>query len=289
MTTASWLQLIVFAALLIGLTPVLGGYMVDGLHWGVPAMFTVSAVLSVGTAVLVAFGSREVRPDVIPTGRSLTLAFGALRGVLGDRPTRRIFGIFFIAFLANQLTRPYIPVLVAHVNGQVGEASAIGIVAGGAGLVGALFGPFGGVLGDRIGYRWVLVGALGGSGVAALLMPFAAALPILALVTLALSGMYAVVAPMVFALLGTEVGPERRSQTLNLVYLPLYLGGIVGPVVASQVVRIDLTAPFVVAALVFGAGSLAVGIQARRGGGAVATSSSLSDLEAEGIAGTQIG
>jgi MFS family permease len=269
--------------------PVLGGFIIDGLHWGVPAMFTVSAGLSVGTALLVWLGSREVRPEVIPTGGSIRLAFGALRDVLGDNPTRRIFGIFFIAFLANQLTRPYIPVLVAHVNGPIGEASAIGIVAGGAGLIGALFGPLGGVLGDRIGYRWVLVAALGGSGVAALLMPLATSVPVLALVTLALSGMYAVVAPMVFALLGTEVGPERRSQTLNLVYLPLYLGGIVGPVVASQVVRIDLTAPFVVAAFVFAAGSLAVAIQARRIGGTVARPSNLPELEAEGIVETQIG
>ncbi len=34
---------------------------------------------------------------------------------------------------------------------------------------------------------------------------------------------------MVFSLLATEVPPERRSATLNLVFLPLYVAGIVGP------------------------------------------------------------
>ncbi len=34
---------------------------------------------------------------------------------------------------------------------------------------------------------------------------------------------------MVFSLLATEVPPERRSATLNLVYLPLYIAGIIGP------------------------------------------------------------
>ncbi|HTC85108.1 MAG TPA: MFS transporter, partial [Candidatus Acidoferrum sp.] len=189
--------------------PVLGGVVIDRLGWGLPAVFTISAGLSIGTALLVGLGSREVRPEVVPTGGTIRLAFGALRGVLGDPPTRRIFGIFFIAFLANQIARPYIPVLVSQVNGPVDEASAVGLVAGSAALVGALIAPVGGWLGDRVGYRWVLVGALFGAGIASLLMPLAPSLPLLAVVAFALAAAYAVVAPMVFSMLGTEVGPER--------------------------------------------------------------------------------
>ena len=48
--------------------PVLGGIIVDRLGWGIPAIFTVSAGLSIGTALLVGLGSREVRPEVVPTG-----------------------------------------------------------------------------------------------------------------------------------------------------------------------------------------------------------------------------
>ena len=47
-------------------------------------------------------------------------------------------------------------------------------------------------------------------------------------------------------MLGTEVARERRSQTLNLVYLPLYFAGIVGPAVGSVVatgVAADVLAP----------------------------------------------
>ena len=244
--------------------PVLGGIIIDRLGWGIPAVFTVSAGLSVAIAVLIAVGSREVRPEVVPSGPLLRLAFGALRGVASDLPTRRIFGIFFVAFLANQMTRAYIPVLVSHANGPVDEASAIGLVTGTAALVGALFAPLGGWLGDRIGYRWVLVGYLVGSGVAVLGMPLAPSVPLLALVAVAVAALYATVAPMVFALLGTEVPPERRSQTLNLVYLPLYLGGIVGPVVASLVVTFGIAAPFIVGAIVFVIGGVLVATQARR-------------------------
>jgi hypothetical protein len=44
-------------------------------------VFALSAVLSLGTVLLVTFGSR-VRPEVVPEGRVLTLAFGAIRACL---------------------------------------------------------------------------------------------------------------------------------------------------------------------------------------------------------------
>jgi MFS family permease len=278
--------------------PVIGAIVVDSLGWGLPAVFAISAALSVGTAILVTFGSVEVRPEVVPTGRSVDLAFGALRGVFGDRATRRIFAIFFVSFLAQQITRPYIPVLVAEVNGPIDEASAIGLVIGAAALVGALFAPVGGWLGDRIGYRWVLLVALVGSGIASLLLTVAPTVLSLAAVALGLAALYAVVAPMIFAMLATEVGPERRSQTLNLVYLPLYFGGIVGPILASQVVKLGLTAPFVLAAIVYLVGGVAVGIQAVRMRSAARDSTApgeghdtddVARIEAEGVAETRIG
>jgi len=77
----------------------------------------------------------------------------------------------------------------------------------------------------------VLVGALIAGGIALGFMPSLApsagvtALAILAVVVAA-SG--AIVNSMVFGLLATEVPAERRSQTLNLVYLPLYAAGIIG-------------------------------------------------------------
>ena len=45
------------------------GILIDGLGWSLPAVFWLSAALSVGTALLVTFGSREVRPVVVPQGR----------------------------------------------------------------------------------------------------------------------------------------------------------------------------------------------------------------------------
>jgi len=244
--------------------PVTAGILVDGLGWTLPWVFASSAVLSVGTALLVALGSREIRPEVVPTGRIVNLAFGALRGVLADPAVRRIFVIFGVSFLATQMSRPYIPIVVEQlVATGPGLASAIGLVAGTAALVGGIMSPLGGVIGDRVGFRPVLVAALGGAGVVLLLMPFVPSVAALALLAVVLGAATSTVSAMVFGLLATEVPAERRSATLNLVYLPLYAAGIVGPAVGAVVATAGgVPGPFILGGVVLIVG--AAGILARR-------------------------
>jgi DHA1 family multidrug resistance protein-like MFS transporter len=252
--------------------PALAGILIDRLFWSLPAVFWLSAALSVGTALIVALGSKEVRPEVVPTGRTLDLAFGAVRGVLGDPIVRRIFLIFGVSFLATQMTRPYLPVLVEGLAGTgPGLASAIALVMGTAALVGGLISPLGGVLGDRIGFRSVLVGALASGGVALLLMPFVPSVAALAAVAVLSGVATATVSAMVFGLLAVEVPSERRSATLNLVYLPLYAAGILGPAAGAGVVTVTgLAGPFVVAAVVFIAGAIVIALRPWRGRAIVA-------------------
>jgi DHA1 family multidrug resistance protein-like MFS transporter len=243
--------------------PVLAGILIDGLGFSLPAVFTVSAILSVGTALLVALGTHEIRPEVVPTGRVLSLAFGALQGALSDRTVRRIFLIFGVSYLATQMSRPYIPVLVEGLAGTgAGLASAIGLVAGTAALVGAVGSPLGGMLGDRIGFRPVLVASLGAAGIVLVLMPIMPTVPTLALVAVVLGAATATVSAMVFGLLATEVPPERRSATLNLVYLPLYAAGIAGPAIGAGVAAMGgAAAPFVVGGGIFLAGALLIAVR----------------------------
>ncbi len=243
--------------------PILAGVLIDQAGWSISGVFALSAVLSLGTAALVGFGSREVRPEVIPQGRVLQLAFGAVRGVISDRAVRRIFVIFGTAFLANQMSRPYLPVLVETVHPPgPGLASAIGLVAGTAALAGALLAPLAGALGDRVGFRRVLIGALLVGGVALASMPAIATIggvAGLAALAVLVSAAAATTNTMVVGLLATEVPVERRSQTLNLVYLPLYAAGIIGPAIGGIVSsQAGVSAPFVVGGLVFLLGAVAV-------------------------------
>jgi DHA1 family tetracycline resistance protein-like MFS transporter len=123
--------------------------------------------------------------------------------------------------------------------------------------------PLGGVIGDRIGFRPVLVTALAGAGAVVLLMPFAPSVASLALLAVVLGASTSTVTAMVFGLLATEIPSARRSATLNLVYLPLYAAGIVGPAVGAAVATGGgVAGPFLVAGVVLVLG--AAGILVRR-------------------------
>jgi MFS family permease len=245
--------------------PALGGFLIDALGWSISGVFWLSAVLSIVTALVITFGSREVRPEVVPVGRVVDLAFGAVRGVLVDKAVRRVFVIYGVAFLANQMSRPYQPVIVEELVGPgPGLASAIGFVAGTAALIGAVASPLGGVLGDRLGFRPVLVVSLLGGGVALLAAPVAPGVETLALSVVLFTAFNGTVGAMVFGLLATTVPPERRSATLNLVYLPLYAAGVVGPAAGAAVASVAGAAgPFWLGAGVFLAGAIVVWLRVR--------------------------
>src|SRR6478672_10124561 len=228
--------------------PALAGLLIDGAGWSVSSVFWLSAVLSIGTAMLVGFGS------------------GAIRAVISDPAVRRVFIIFGLSFLASQMTRPFQPVLVEHLVGTgPGLASSIALVMGTAALAGALVSPAGGMLSDRIGFRPILTAALAGAGAVLLLMPLVSSLFALAGLAVVLAAATSTVNAMVFGVLATEVPPERRSTTLNLVYLPLYGAGVVGPAIGGGIASAGgAAAPFAVAGLGLLAGALAIWSRRRR-------------------------
>jgi DHA1 family multidrug resistance protein-like MFS transporter len=245
--------------------PALGGFLIDGLGFSISGMFWVSSGLSVLTAAIVWFLSREVRPEVVPVGRVLDLAYGAVRGVLRDPTVRRIFAIYGVAFLANQMSRPYQPIVVESLFGTgPGLASAIGFVVGTAALAVGVASPLGGVLGDRFGFRPVLVVSLAGGAAALFAVTVAPGLEVLALAFLAFGAFNGTVGAMVFSLLATEVPAERRSATLNLVYLPLYAAGIIGPAIGAGVATAaGVDGPFLLGGAVFLVAAVVVALRVR--------------------------
>jgi MFS family permease len=159
-------------------------------------------------------------------------------------------------------------------------------VAGCAALAGALLAPAAGALGERIGFRPVLIGALLAGGVALALMPTVApriGIGGAAAIAIVVAACISTTSSMVFGLLATEVPPERRSQTLNLVYLPLYAAGIIGPALGAVVSSAaGLSAPFMVGGAAFVLGAVLV-LRLRRGaagGGHVGVPVVLPDGEA---------
>ena len=241
--------------------PWMGGIMIGVAGLPVSSVYWLAAALSIAVALLLAFGSREVRPEIVPQGSVRSLAYGAVRGVLDDPTVRRLFLVFGLAFFARQIANPFLPLLVERVVGQgTGLAGAIGLVTGTAALVGGLASPVAGPLGDRFGFRPVLAVAFAGGALGLLLMPAMPTVGALAIVVVGWSACVAAVSAMVFGLLAVEVSPERRSATLNLVYLPLYVAGIVGPSIGAALVGSGLATVFAAGGGLLAAGSVAVGV-----------------------------
>lgn len=240
--------------------PAIAGFMIDGLGLSLTAVFWSSAALSAGIVALLLLATAEVRPEVVPTGRVLALARAALLGVLADPTVRRLFVIFGVAILANQMYRPFLPILVEEIFGQgAGLASAIALVTGTAALVGALVSPISGPIGDRVGFRPVLATSLVAAGVTVGVMPLASGLLVLAGLAAAYSAFQAAIQAMMFGLIATEAPAERRSATLNLVLLPLYVAGIIGPSVGALVTSVaGLDGVFPAAGLVFVIGGVVI-------------------------------
>lgn len=242
-----------------GAGPAIGAFMLDHLHLGSSAVFGLAALLSVVVALMLALWSREVRPEVVPTGSLMRLAFGAVRGVMADPIVRWLFAVYGLMFVGRSMTTQYMALLIHDVElTPLLVAGSIGLL-GIATIVGAGLSPVGGWIADRVGFRPVLVVAIGGIAISFAALPLAPNVTWLAVAYSFAIAFQAVVGAMVSGLLATEVPSERRSATLNLVYLPLYLGGIAGPAIGANVVTAGLRTVFFAAAVVL-VGSLVVAI-----------------------------
>ena len=243
-----------------GAGPALGAVMIDALHMTSGSVFAVAAIMSAAVALMLAVGSSEVRPEVVPQGSVLRLAFGAVRGVLSDRIVRWLFLIYGIVFLGRQMSTQYLALLVHDVEHTPLEvAGSVGLVLGVATIVGAALSPLGGWIADRVGFRTVMVVSMGGLALSFAGLPLAPTAAWMAVAYALAIAFQATIGAMVSGLIATEVPAERRSATLNLVFLPLYLGGIAGPALGSTVVGTGLRSVFYLAALVL-AGGLVVAI-----------------------------
>ena len=231
--------------------PALGGLLLDHFHTSIAAVYALSSALSGASAAMLTVGLREIRPAVVPREPTLVLAYGAIRGVFTDAAARRLFGLFGLALVARMMSGPFLPLAVGRLTGGgTGVASAIALVVGAAALVGGLISPGAGALGDRVGFHPVLVASLLGAGVALAAVPSAQNLYSLAAASAGIAAFNAGASAMVFALLAVQVPQDRRSATLNLVYLPLYLAGIVGPAIGALIVTAGLSVVFYAAAFV---------------------------------------
>ncbi|HEY2597867.1 MAG TPA: MFS transporter [Candidatus Dormibacteraeota bacterium] len=220
------------------LGPTVGGWLVDHRVLDLHSLFALDAALSLTAGVILLALAREGSRRPAPAGSAMSLALAALRMALTGRTTLIVFGVFGLAYFAQQIANPFLPLLVIRlIGGTAGAAGQIGIVFGASALLGALLSPLAGAAGDRYGFRPLLAGAcvLAAASLAGLAL--APNLLWLTVGAVALGAATATAISMVFALLATAVPEERRATTLNLVLLPIYFSSVAGAIVGAILVR----------------------------------------------------
>jgi MFS transporter, DHA1 family, multidrug resistance protein len=209
--------------------PIVGGLVLGTMHWPTRHLYLLDSGLSLFAACLLLFSHSEQR-----VGGTKETVWQSIRSTFSQRMVWVVFVLYFLFMTARQLVNPYLPLFLHQLTTPFqSEEVSIGIILGGAALVGAIVSTFIGGFGDRYGFARVMM--------------VTGSTAILALIALAFTeswawftgelmvyyaGFNGTVA-MIFALLTTQLTGKTRTTALNLIYVPLYVGGILGPVIGS--------------------------------------------------------
>ena len=222
-----------------------GGFIVS--QFGVHFLFGVDAAIAGLIAVVLTLFYRDVFVPK-PTPHVMIMLRDALRAVIDSPVASTIFLVSFVSSAAYFFSFSYLPVRIGEIVGVAASATAIGITQGVAGAT-TLFGSaFLGLFADRIGHRRLLVALM--LIVALLWLPMYAAQTILGvtLVWAAFNAFSPSVSSLMFTIISLNVPAEKRGSVLSMIYLPMNLAFVVGPITASFVAQVQVRDVFLVSA-----------------------------------------
>lgn len=254
-TALGLIQMSTFAGNAIG--PSLGGFTAD--HLGYRAGFALSGGLFIAAGVITVFFVKE---KFVPPPRGASAA--GLRGIVSDIRTRgrdrRLLIMMVVLFSAQfgvSVVQPMLPLYVQFIDPTQSTATVTGIIFTVAGVVAAVSSVVWGRLGDRIGYRRLLIAMALGAGL--IYIPQALVMSVVQLI--ALRGVLGIfdggLLPSANALIaaqGSTDKPGERSShgtTYGLVNLANGLGFAFGPLTGGIIAAtFGLRNVFVVTAVI---------------------------------------
>jgi MFS family permease len=170
----------------------------------------------------------------------LRMAVTSVRVSFQAGRVRTIFIALFFLYAGWMLVYSYLPVVVTRLYHGLNPASAIGYVLGGGGILAMLISPLFGSLADRFGY-WRILTSGAAVEVVLWLIPFwTRSLIPFAIAACAASGLAAAVFSISFNVLSTSAPASIRGRVMSFAYLPVNLGFSMGPMLGSQLVKLDL-------------------------------------------------
>ncbi|MDE3087879.1 MAG: MFS transporter [Chloroflexota bacterium] len=222
-----------------------GGFLVSqyGVHW----LFGIDAAVAALIAVVLTAFYRDVFVPK-PTPHVAVMLRDALRAVIDSPVASTIFLVSFVSSAAFFFSFSYLPVRIGEIVGAAASATAIGITQGVAGATTLIGSAFLGLFADRIGHRRLLVALM--LVVSLLWLPMYAAQGILGLtlVWAAFNAFSPSVSSLMFTIISLNVPAEKRGSVLSMIYLPMNLAFVVGPITASFVAQVEVRDVFLVSA-----------------------------------------
>ena len=241
--------------------PLIGGPIVD--HYGFRTLMWVDVVLMIIVVLSLSLGYydsyRGKSKDSIwhMAGDSIRVSFQAGR-------LRTLFFAFFLLYAGWMLVYSYLPVVISSLYTGSNPASTIGYVLGAGGVLAMILAPTFGALADRYGHwRILMIGAA--LETILWLVPFwTRSLIPFAVIVCVISGIAAAVFSISFNVLSSSAADNIRGRVMSFAYLPVNVGYSFGPLLASQLVKLNLFYIFPTAFLFTGLGLFVLNIARRQ-------------------------
>jgi MFS transporter, DHA1 family, multidrug resistance protein len=238
-TALGLIQMSSFAGNAVG--PSLGGFTAD--HFGYRPSFIVSGGLFIAAGILTILFVTE---KFVPPPPDQTK--GGLRGIFRDIRTRGrdrqllvMMVVLFSAQFGVNVVQPMLPLFVQYIDPAESAATVTGVIFTVAGVVAAVSSLIWGRLGDRIGYRRLLIGMALGAGL--IYIPQALVVNVLQLIVL--RGVLGIfdggLLPSANALIASSTPADQRTArashgtTYGLVYLANGMGFALGPLAGGLI------------------------------------------------------
>ena len=231
--------------------PLIGGPIVD--RWGFRALMWVDVALMIIVVLSLSLGyfdsyRGESRDSIWRmAGDSIRVSFQAGR-------LRTLFIAFFLLYAGWMMVYSYLPVVITSLYKGDNPASMIGYILGAGGILAMILSPIVGSMADRFGYWRILMSGAALETVLWLVPFWTRSLVPFAIIACVISGIAAAVFSISFNVLSSSASADIRGRVMSFAYLPVNLGFSFGPLLASQLVKLDLFYIFPAAFLFTGLG-----------------------------------
>ncbi|HSF81404.1 MAG TPA: MFS transporter [Anaerolineales bacterium] len=240
--------------------PLIGGPIVD--RWGVRLLLGIDAVLLLGVVLAMTFGYRDAYTGQ-NRGPLLRMAYDSLGILWHSRRLRTLLPALFLLFAGWVMAMTYVPVVVGEMYTGQNLGSMVGVVMGAGGFLALIIGPAMGALADRFGHwRVLFLGAL----ILVLLWP----LPLLTSQLVGLGAAWALINGLAsgvfsvsFNVLASSASDSVRGRVMSFAYLPVNIGGILGPALGAYLTQTNVMAVFPAAAVITALGLATLLLAAR--------------------------